>query len=92
MCADTLHRALLKTRPYETAPGAADRAFQESLQDVCATIENSCADAGCQLRSLVEAMTRCRDRFRRVPALYDRGDPPDRRGGRNLLPAEYVFQ
>ena len=30
-----------------------------------------CADTGCQLRSLVEAMTRCRDRFRRVPALYD---------------------
>ncbi|HMD83817.1 MAG TPA: hypothetical protein VKO18_03845 [Terriglobia bacterium] len=71
VCADTMHRALLKTRPYETTPGAADRAYQESLQDVCTTIENSCADAGCQLRSLVEAMTRCRDRFRRVPALYD---------------------
>jgi predicted nucleotide-binding protein (sugar kinase/HSP70/actin superfamily) len=71
VCADTLHRALLKTRPYETAPGAADQAFQESLQDVCTTIENSCADAGCQLHSLVEAMTRSRDRFRRVPALYD---------------------
>ena len=71
VCADTLHRALLKTRPYEAAPGAADRAFQESLQDMCTTVEKSCADAACQLRSLVEAMTRCRDRFRRVPALYD---------------------
>jgi len=71
VCADTLHRALLKTRPYETTPGAADRSFQESLQDVCTTVENSCGDAGCQLRSMVEAMTRCRDRFRRVPALYD---------------------
>jgi len=71
VCADTLHRALLKTRPYETAPGAADRAFQESLGDVCATVENGCADASCQLGSLVEAMVRCRDRFRRVPALYD---------------------
>jgi predicted nucleotide-binding protein (sugar kinase/HSP70/actin superfamily) len=71
VCADTVHRALLKTRPYETTPGAADRAFQESFQDVCTTIENSCADARCQLRSLVEAMARCRDRFRRVPALYD---------------------
>ena len=71
VCADTVHRALLKTRPYETTPGAADRAFQESLLDVCTTVENSCADAGCQLRALVEAMTRCRDRFRRVPALYD---------------------
>ncbi len=71
VCGDTLHRALLKTRPYETTPGAADRAYQESLQDVCTTIENSCAEAGCQLRSLEEAMTRSRDRFRRVPALYD---------------------
>ncbi|MGO8789869.1 MAG: hypothetical protein ACLQVL_21120 [Terriglobia bacterium] len=71
VCADTVHRALLKTRPYETTPGAADRAFQESLQDVCKTVEEGCADTGCQLRSLVEAMTRCRDRFRRVPALYD---------------------
>jgi predicted nucleotide-binding protein (sugar kinase/HSP70/actin superfamily) len=71
VCADTVHRALLKTRPYETTPGAADRAFQESLQDVCTTIENSCADPRCQLRLLVEAMARCRDRFRRVPALYD---------------------
>jgi predicted nucleotide-binding protein (sugar kinase/HSP70/actin superfamily) len=71
VCADTLHRALLKTRPYETAPGAADRAFQESMQDVCTTIENSCADAGCQLGSIAAAMTRARDRFRRVPALYD---------------------
>lgn len=71
VCADTLHRALLKTRPYETACGAADRAFQESLRDVCATIENGCADAACQLRALVEAMVRCRERFQRVPALYD---------------------
>jgi predicted nucleotide-binding protein (sugar kinase/HSP70/actin superfamily) len=71
VCADILRRALLKTRPYETTPGTADRAFQESIQDLCGTIEASCADMGCQLRSLVAAMTRGRDRFRRVPALYD---------------------
>ena len=71
VCADTLHRALLKTRPYETAPGSSDRAFRESLADVCSTIESSCGDAACQLDSLREAMTRARDRFRRVPALYD---------------------
>jgi predicted nucleotide-binding protein (sugar kinase/HSP70/actin superfamily) len=73
--ADTIHRALLKTRPYETTPGAADRAFQESLADVVKTIENSCADAACQLDSLVESMTRARERFKRVPALYDRELP-----------------
>jgi len=75
VAADTVHRALLKTRPYETAPGAADRAFQESLEDVSKTIETSCADAACQLASLGDAMTRARERFRRVPALYDREIP-----------------
>jgi len=68
---DILSRALLQTRPYETVPGAADAAFQESLQDYCKTIESSCADPGCQLRSLVESLTRAHERFRRVPALYD---------------------
>jgi predicted nucleotide-binding protein (sugar kinase/HSP70/actin superfamily) len=73
--ADTLHRALLKTRPYETTPGAADRAFQDSMADFIKTIEASCADTACQLESLAEAMKRARERFRRVPALYDREVP-----------------
>ncbi len=68
---DVLSRALLKTRPYETVPGAADQAFQEGLEDFCKTLEGSCAEASCQLRSLVESLTRARDQFRRVPALYD---------------------
>jgi predicted nucleotide-binding protein (sugar kinase/HSP70/actin superfamily) len=71
VCGDILNRALLKTRPYETVPGAAERAYQDSLRDVCETLENSCADAGCQLGSLVDSMTRARDRFRQVPAHYD---------------------
>ena len=75
VAADIVHRALLRTRPYETAPGASDRAFQESLEDVCKTLETSCGDAACQLDSLAAAMTRARDRFRRVPALYDRELP-----------------
>ena len=75
VCADTLHRALLKTRPYETTPGASDRAFRESLEDVCSTIESSCADASCQLETLQEAMVRARERFHRVPAFYDRELP-----------------
>jgi predicted nucleotide-binding protein (sugar kinase/HSP70/actin superfamily) len=71
VCGDTLNRALLKTRPYETTPGAADRAYRDSLDDASATIENSCADAGCQLRDIVASMTRARDRFRRIPTHYD---------------------
>ena len=75
VAADTLHRALLKTRPYETAPGAADGAFQESMIDLVKTIEASCADAACQLAAMVESMVRARERFRRVPTLYDRQIP-----------------
>jgi predicted nucleotide-binding protein (sugar kinase/HSP70/actin superfamily) len=73
--ADILRKALLKTRPYETQPGAADRAFRESLDDLCRTIEGSCADNACQLRALVGSMTRARERFRQVPAQYDRNVP-----------------
>jgi len=73
--ADILRKALLKTRPYETQPGAADRAFRESLDDLCRTIEHSCADNACQLHALVNSMARARDRFRRVPAQYDRNLP-----------------
>jgi predicted nucleotide-binding protein (sugar kinase/HSP70/actin superfamily) len=73
--ADLLRKALLKTRPYEIAAGDADRAFDESLADLCTTIENSCADNKCQLQQIVGSMERARARFRRVPARYDRNLP-----------------
>jgi len=75
VAADTIHRALLKTRPYETSPGAADRAFQESLDDLCGTLERSCAHAPCQLEVMAESMERARERFHRVPATYERELP-----------------
>ncbi len=75
VAADNLNKALLKTRPYETTFGAAERAHQESLSDLCRTIENGCANTACQLCSLVDCMTRARDRFRAVPAYYDREVP-----------------
>jgi predicted nucleotide-binding protein (sugar kinase/HSP70/actin superfamily) len=71
VCGDILHRMLLKTRPYEATTGTTDRVYRESLEDLCSTLENSCADMGCQLESLVEAMVRARERFRRIPAHYD---------------------
>jgi predicted nucleotide-binding protein (sugar kinase/HSP70/actin superfamily) len=73
--ADLLRKALLKTRPYEITAGDTDRAFDESLADLCDTIENSCADSKCQLKQIVASMERARQRFRRVPARYDRNLP-----------------
>ena len=75
VAADTLHRALLKTRPYETTPGTSDRAYHAALQDLCQTLETSCADMDCQLLTLVESMIRSRERFRRIPAYYDSETP-----------------
>ncbi len=75
VAADILRKALLQTRPYEIVSGSGDRAFAESVADLCRSIESSCADANCQMKSLVEAMQRARDRFRGVPASYKRQRP-----------------
>jgi predicted nucleotide-binding protein (sugar kinase/HSP70/actin superfamily) len=69
--ADILRKLLLQTRPYETLPGEADRAFRESLDDFCQTLEQSCSDSACQMRSLTAALLRARARFHAVPARFD---------------------
>lgn len=71
VAADLLRKCLLKTRPYETTPGSTDAVYNECVKAFCACMESSCADAKCQLESLVGALEGCRDRFRRVPARYD---------------------
>jgi predicted nucleotide-binding protein (sugar kinase/HSP70/actin superfamily) len=68
--ADILRKAMLKTRPYETTPGATDKAFRRSIDDLARTIETMCGDPKCQLETLVEGMARSRDRFRKVSAQY----------------------
>ena len=73
--ADLLRKALLKTRPYELHAGDADRCYEECLRDLCETIEHSCADAKCQLDSIVGSLRRARERFRQVAANYDRNVP-----------------
>ena len=75
VCADILRKALLKTRPYEATAGAADRAYEEGLQDVCETIESSCGNMKCQLQALAVCMGRCRERFRGIAANYQRSVP-----------------
>lgn len=71
VAADTLRKALHRTRPYEITPGSTDQVYRESIADLCSVIENGCGDTACQLRSVAEAMKRARERFRRVPANYD---------------------
>ncbi|HLK33927.1 MAG TPA: hypothetical protein VKT29_12610 [Terriglobales bacterium] len=75
VAADILRKALLQTRPYETIAGATDQVFSESVTDVCQAIERSCTDPDCQMDSLLAALQRSRQRFRAVPANYDRQRP-----------------
>jgi predicted nucleotide-binding protein (sugar kinase/HSP70/actin superfamily) len=73
--ADILRKLLLQTRPYETLPGEADRAFRGSVEDFCQTLEQSCSDTRCQMRALTGALLRARARFHAVPARFDRSRP-----------------
>jgi len=75
VAADILRKLLLQTRPYETLPGTADRAFRGSLEDLCQTLEESCSDPACQMRSLTASLLRSRTRFRAVPTRFDRSRP-----------------
>lgn len=65
--ADQLRKKLLMTRPYETEPGAADRAFRDSTDDLCRTIENSCSNYKCQMEAILASLERARLRFECVP-------------------------
>jgi predicted nucleotide-binding protein (sugar kinase/HSP70/actin superfamily) len=71
VAADVLRKALHRTRPYELKPGSTDACYEQSIADLCRTIENSCSTAKCQLEAITESMKRAREHFRRVPAAYD---------------------
>ena len=70
--ADILRKCLLKTRPYETVPGAADEAFQQSMDVVEKVLEDPALSSRDRMAALIESLIRCRDAFRNVPARYTR--------------------
>jgi len=75
LCADLLEKLLLRRRPYEERRGDAEAAYEDSLTDLCRTLEETPAEAGVQLAALREAMLRSRGRFRRVATRRDREQP-----------------
>ncbi len=72
---DILMKLLLKTRPYERERGSADAAYLESLEEAGAALSSNGVSHKVRLAATASAMLRARDRFRAVPADYDRSRP-----------------
>lgn len=75
VCGDLLLKFLLKTRPYETTPGDADAAYHESLDNLEAIAARRGLSVKERLAALAAGTKRMRDRFRAVPAEYEKGRP-----------------
>ncbi len=75
VASDILRKLLLKTRPYETISGAADEAFEQSMQLVERVMEAPEVKFPVRFRQLVGALRESRDLFRAVPAEYSKDRP-----------------
>lgn len=75
VAADALQKLLLKTRPYETDPGASDETFERAIELIEAVVENPDLSSRHRISALVEALIAARDLFRAVPARYTRDKP-----------------
>ncbi len=67
---DLLQKLLLQVRPYETLPGAADRAFDEGLSLFCRAVEARGESHKRRLERMRAALGEGRALFHRVPADY----------------------
>jgi len=69
---DALRKMLHKYRPHETEEGAADSAFEESLEDFCDILGDGSVPLKSKPDALAGSMVRARERFREVPVDWDR--------------------
>ena len=72
VASDAFRKMLHIYRPYETEPGAADKAHAKSLKLFCDTIADRSEPLGRKLDSLVGVMEEARDFFRAVPADFEK--------------------
>ncbi|HWC99814.1 MAG TPA: hypothetical protein VG456_23800 [Candidatus Sulfopaludibacter sp.] len=66
LCADLLEKMQLIARPYEVQRGDTEAIYEESLGDLCKTLEATEVEPGVQLQALRDSMVRGRDRFRKL--------------------------
>ena len=69
MASDTLHRMLLRVRPYERNPGESDAVYARCLEDLCRVLKRSGVHARTQRNMLTESLRRSRDSLRSVPVI-----------------------
>lgn len=72
---DLLTRFLLKTRPYERTPGDADAVFRASIEDFAEVLSIRALPHKNRIAWLTDVVVRVRDRFRAIPANYEKGRP-----------------
>ncbi len=75
LCGDLLHKLLLMHRPYQERRGAAESAYEESLSDLCHTLEQTSTEPSAQLAALRDSMLRSRGRFRELGTMRSRSLP-----------------
>ena len=75
LSADLLQKLLLLYRPYEERRGDTEAVYEESLTDLCDTLEQTPPEPGPQLLSLRDSLIRSRGRFRKLSARKDRRLP-----------------
>jgi predicted nucleotide-binding protein (sugar kinase/HSP70/actin superfamily) len=75
LCADLLEKLLLLHRSCEDRRGAAEEAYEESLADLCDTLERSPVEPAAQLDALRASLVRSRGRFRKLGTRRDGSHP-----------------
>ena len=72
---DILMKFLLKTRPYEREKGSTDAVYRKSLEEAGEALSLQQVSHKERLDALVKALARAGERFRAIPADYDRSRP-----------------
>jgi len=72
---DILRKMLLKTRPYETEPGAADEAYERAITLLEKVLETPSLSSRERMAALMEKLAEAKEVFRAVPARYVKGRP-----------------
>jgi predicted nucleotide-binding protein (sugar kinase/HSP70/actin superfamily) len=66
LCADLLEKMQTICRPYEERRGDTEAVYEESLADLCSTLEGTAVTPAVQLHALRDSLVRSRDRFRKL--------------------------